>query len=195
MSISAENVKQLREQTGAGMMDAKQALIEAGGDINKALEVLRKRGQTIASKKSTRQVKEGYIGVYLHSNGKVGAMVELLCETDFVARNEDFQNLAKELAMQVAAMNPSYLSPEDVPEEIKVKEKEIYRAEMKNAGKPAEVLEKIVEGKLDKFYSQHCLLRQNYIKDDNLTVEKLLTQNIAKIGENIKVGKFYRLSI
>ncbi len=195
MSISAENVKQLREQTGAGMMDAKQALIEAGGDINKALEVLRKRGQTIASKKSTRQVKEGYIGVYLHSNGKVGAMVELLCETDFVARNEDFQNLAKELAMQVVAMNPSYLSPEDVPEEIKVKEKEIYRAEMKNAGKPAEVLEKIVEGKLDKFYSQHCLLRQNYIKDDNLTVEKLLTQNIAKIGENIKVGKFYRLSI
>ncbi len=195
MSISAENVKQLREQTGAGMMDAKQALIEAGGDINKALEVLRKRGQTIASKKSTRQVKEGYIGVYLHSNGKVGAMVELLCETDFVARNEDFQNLAKELAMQVAAMNPSYLSPEDVPEEIKVKEKEIYRAEMQNAGKPAEVLEKIVEGKLDKFYSQHCLLRQNYIKDDNLTVEKLLTQNIAKIGENIKIGKFYRLSI
>lgn len=195
MSISAENVKQLREQTGAGMMDAKQALIEAGGDVNKALEVLRKRGQTIASKKSTRQVKEGYIGVYLHSNGKVGAMVELLCETDFVARNEDFQNLAKELAMQVAAMNPSYLSPEDVPDEIKVKEKEIYRAEMKNAGKPAEVLEKIVEGKLDKFYSQHCLLRQNYIKDDNLTVEKLLTQNIAKIGENIKIGKFYRLSI
>lgn len=195
MSISAENVKQLREQTGAGMMDAKQALEEAGGDMTKAFEVLRKKGQSIASKKSARQVKEGYIGVYLHTNGKVAAIVELLCETDFVARNDEFQALAKELAMQVVAMNPSYLSPAEVPEDVKEKEKEIYRAEMTTAGKPADVLEKIVEGKLEKFYNQNCLLKQTYIKDNDLTIEKLLTAKIAMIGENIKIGKFFRLSI
>ncbi len=195
MTISAENVKQLREQTGAGMMDAKQALEEAGGDMTKAFEVLRKKGQKIAFKKSERQVKEGYIGVYLHSNGKVATMVELLCETDFVARNEEFQALAKELAMQVAAMNPLYLSPEDVPEEIKEKEKEIYREEMAATGKGADVLEKILVGKLEKFYAQNCLIKQIYIKDNDLTIEKLLTAKIAKIGENIKIGKFYRLSI
>ncbi len=195
MTISADNVKQLREQTGAGMMDAKSALTEAGGDMNKALEVLRKRGQKIATKKSDRQVKEGYVGIYLHTNGKVAAMVELLCETDFVARNQEFQQLAKELAMQVAAMNPLYLSSADVPEDIKEKEKEIYREEMSGAGKPVEVIEKIVEGKLEKFYAQNCLLKQYYIKDDKLTIEKLLTEAIAKIGENIKIGKFSRLSI
>jgi len=195
MVISADNVKKLREMTGAGMMDAKQALTEANGDMNLAVEVLRKQGQKIAAKKSTRDVKEGYIGVYLHANGKIAASVELLCETDFVARNEEFQSLAKELAMQVAAMNPLYVYPEDVPDEVIAKEKDIYRAEMNNAGKPVAVVEKIIEGKLEKFYSQNCLSKQAYIKDDSISIEKLITDKIAKIGENIKLGKISRLSI
>ncbi len=195
MVISADNVKKLREMTGAGMMDAKQALAEANGDMNLAVEVLRKQGQKIAAKKSTRDVKEGFIGVYLHANGKIAASVELLCETDFVARNEEFQSLAKELAMQVAAMNPLYVYPEDVPDEVIAKEKDIYRAEINNAGKPVTVVEKIIEGKLEKFYSQNCLSKQAYIKDDSISIEKLITDKIAKIGENIKLGKISRLSI
>lgn len=195
MEISAQAVKKLRSLTGAGMMDAKQALSEAAGDVDKALEVLRKKGQKIAAKKSERDVKEGYIGIYLHANGKVAAMVELLCETDFVARNADFQQFANELAMQVAAMNPEYVSPEQVPADIIAKEEEIYREEVKASGKPAEVMTKIVAGKLEKYYSQVCLIKQLYIKDDKLTIEKLLTEQVAKIGENIKIGRIARFSI
>ncbi len=159
------------------------------------LELLRKKGQKIAAKRSAREVKEGFIGIYLHGNGKIAAMVELLCETDFVARNQDFKNFANELAMQVAAMSPQYVGPKEVPTVLVEKEREIYQAEMSGTNKPAEVLEKIIEGKLEKFYSQVCLLRQTYIKDDSYTIEKLLTEQIAKIGENIKIGQIVRFSL
>jgi len=177
------------------MMDAKQALSEAAGDFDRALENLRKQGKKIAAKKAEREASEGLIGVYLHSNGKVAAMVELKCETDFVARTDKFKQLANDIAMQIAAMSPAYLSPEDVPEEVKEKEREIYRAEVEQQGKPAEIVEKIVEGKLNKFYSQVCLLKQQFIKDDSLTIEQLLEQSIAALGENIKIGKFVRFSL
>lgn len=195
MKIKASDVKRLRELTGAGMMDAKQALSEAAGDFDRALENLRKQGKKIAAKKAEREASEGLIGVYLHSNGKVAAMVELKCETDFVARTDKFKQLANDIAMQIAAMSPAYLSPEDVPEEVKEKEREIYRAEVEQQGKPAEIVEKIVEGKLNKFYSQVCLLKQQFIKDDSLTIEQLLEQSIAALGENIKIGKFVRFSL
>lgn len=195
MSISASLVKELRDKTGAGMMDAKSALEEAGGDMEKAIEILRKKGQKIAAKKADRVMNEGAIGVYLHSNGKVAAFVAVTCETDFVARNDDFKKFVNDLAMQVAAMNPKYLSPEDVPEEVKNKEKEIYREELKDQGKPENVIEKIIEGKLEKFYEENCLLKQPFIKDDKLTIEKWLTENIAKIGENIKIKSFSRIEI
>lgn len=195
MDIHASDVKKLREMTGAGMMDAKLALTEANGSLETALELLRKKGQKIAAKRSAREVKEGFIGIYLHGNGKIAAMVELLCETDFVARNQDFKNFANELAMQVAAMSPQYVGPEEVPTALVEKEREIYQAEMSGTNKPAEVLEKIIEGKLEKFYSQVCLLKQTYIKDDSYTIEKLLTEQIAKIGENIKIGQIVRFSL
>ncbi len=195
MSISASLVKELRDKTGAGMMDAKSALEEAGGDMEKAVEILRKKGQKIAAKKADRAMNEGAIGVYLHSNGKIAAFVAVTCETDFVARNDDFKKFVNDLAMQVAAMNPKYLSPEDVPEEVKNKEKEIYREELKDQGKPENVIEKIIEGKLEKFYEENCLLKQPFIKDDKLTIEKWLTDNIAKIGENIKIKTFSRIEI
>ena len=195
MEIQASDVKKLREMTGAGMMDAKLALTEANGNLETALELLRKKGQKIAAKRSAREVKEGFIGIYLHGNGKIAAMVELLCETDFVARNQDFKNFANELAMQVAAMSPQYVAPEEVPTTLVEKEREIYQAEMSGTNKPAEVLNKIIEGKLEKFYSQVCLLKQTYIKDDNYAIEKLLTEQIAKIGENIKIGQIMRFSL
>ncbi len=195
MEIKASDIKRLRELTGAGMMDAKQALTEAGGDFDKALENLRKQGKKIAAKKAEREASEGLIGVYLHANGKVAAMVEVKCETDFVARTDKFKQLANDIAMQIAAMSPIYLSPEDVPEEVKEKERGIYRVEVEQEGKPAEIVEKIVEGKLNKFYSQVCLLKQQFIKDDSLTIEQLIEQSIAALGENIKIGKFVRFSL
>ncbi len=195
MDIKASDVKRLREATGAGMMDAKQALIDAGGDFDKALEILRKQGQKIAAKKAEREASEGLIGVYLHSNGKVAAMVEVKCETDFVARTDQFKQLANDIAMQIAAMNPAYLSPDDVPAEVKDKEREIYRAEVEQQGKPADIVDKIVEGKLEKFYTQVCLLKQPFIKDDSVTIEQLIEQHIASLGENIKLGKFVRFSL
>lgn len=195
MSISAEQVKELRDQTGAGMMDAKAALEEAGGDTAQAVEILRKKGQKIAAKKADRAMNEGAVGIYLHSNGKIAAMVSVTCETDFVARNEDFKNFVNDLAMQVAAMNPKYLSPSDIPEDVKEKEREIYRAELKEQGKPQDVIEKIVEGKLEKFYAENCLLQQSFIKDDKLTIEKWLTENIAKIGENLQIKNFSRMEV
>ncbi len=195
MDIKAGDVKELRDKTGAGMMDAKQALVEANGSVDRAIELLRKKGQKIAAKKSDRDASEGLIGMYLHANGRVAAMVSLNCETDFVARTDQFKELANNLAMQVAAMNPKYLSPDNVPEEEKNKEKDIYREEMKDSDKPANIIEKIIEGKLEKYYAGTCLLRQSYIKEDSLTIEKLLTASIAKIGENIKINKFVRYSL
>lgn len=195
MDIKASDVKKLRQASGAGMMDAKRALTEASGDVDKALEILRKKGQKIAAKKSVRQADEGLVGIYLHTNGKVASLVKINCETDFVARTQEFKKLSNDLAMQVVAMEPVYLAPEDIPEKVVNKEKEVYQAEMKDSGKPAKVVDKIVEGKLEKFYSQVCLLKQPFIKDDSLTVERLITDKIATIGENIRVGEFVRFSL
>ncbi len=186
-----QTITKLREVSGAGMMDCKKALDEANGDIDKAMEILRKKGETKAAKKmEERQTKEGIVYSYIHSNNKAGAMLELLCETDFVARTEDFQNLARELALQIVAMSPDYLSPEQVPAEVIEKEKEVYREQLRNEGKPEEMIEKILIGKLNKFYEDNCLLKQVYVKDDKLKVEDLIKQAIAKTGEKMEVGRF-----
>jgi elongation factor Ts len=186
-----QTITQLRETSGAGMMDCKKALDESNGDIEKALEILRKKGDSKATKKlEERQTKEGVVYSYIHSNNKSGSMLELLCETDFVARTEGFQLLARELALQIVAMSPEYLSPDQVPSEVIEKEKEIYREQMRNEGKPAEMIEKIIEGKLNKFYEDTCLLKQLYVKDDKLKIEDLIKQFIAKTGEKIEVGRF-----
>ncbi len=185
-----ELIQKLRKQTGAGMMDVKQALDEANGDESKAVEILRKKGQKIAAKKQQeREAKDGLVEAYIHAGGKVGSMIVLACETDFVARNEEFKALAHEIAMQVAAMKPEYVSAEDVPEDIKNKEMEIYKAELKDQDKPAEVIEKIVNGKLDKFYQQVCLLEQPYIKDDKKKIKDLIDEATAKMGEKIEVKR------
>ena len=181
-------VKKIREMTGAGMVDVQEALVEAKNDETKAVEILRKKGQKIADKRQGRSVKEGVIDCYIH--GKVAAIVALGCETDFVARNSDFKTFAHELALQVAATAPRYVSPDEIPAEVIEKEKEIYREQLKAEGKPEKMLEKILEGKLAKFYSETCLLKQVSIKDDKKTIEQLLTEQIAKIGENIKIVKF-----
>jgi elongation factor Ts len=191
-----QNVSKLREQTGAGMVDCKKALDEASGDFNKALEILRKKGEAKAMKKmAERQVKEGIVYSYIHSNNKAGAMLELFCETDFVARTDDFKNLARDLAMQIVAMAPDYLKPEDVPTEVLEKEKEIYREQIKAESKPDAVKEKIIEGKLAKFYSEVCLLNQTFIKDESLTVGELIKQLMAKTGEKIEMGRFIKFQV
>jgi len=188
-------IKELRDKTQAGMMDCKKALTESDGDMEKAVEWLRKKGLASADKKAGTEVTEGVVASYIHSNSKLGVLVELKCATDFVARNEDFQALAKEIAMQIAAANPLYAVPEEVPAEVLDKEKEIYREQMKNSGKPDNVIEKIVEGKLSKFYSEVCLLEQEYIKDGSVKIKDLIKQKIATFGENIEVGKFSRFQI
>jgi elongation factor Ts len=193
--ITSEMIKELRDKTQAGMMDCKKALTECGGDMEKAVEFLRKKGLASADKKAGTAVSEGIVASYIHSNNKIGVLLELKCATDFVARNEDFQNLAKEIAMQIAAANPLYVSPEDVPADVIAKEKEIYKEQMKDSGKPDNVIEKIVEGKLSKFYSEVCLLEQEYIKDSSVKIRDLIKQKIAVFGENIEVGKFARFQI
>lgn len=195
MSISTADIQALRAQTGVGMMAAKKALEAAGGDMTAAVEALRKKGQKVAAAKSTRSVKEGVIGTYLHSNGKVAALVAVACETDFVARTEDFQTLAKDLAMHVAAMNPLYLKPADVPADVIAKEEEIYRAQLEAEGKPAAMLEKILPGKLKKYYSDVCLTEQLYVKDDSMTIGQLAAAAVTKLGENIQIIAFSRLVI
>ena len=185
-----DKVKMLREKTNAGMMECRNALTESGGDIDKAVELLRKKGAAIASKKSSRTTKDGMISAYIHLNSKIGVLVEVNCETDFVARNEEFKNFVKDIAMQVAAANPAYLSREDVPQEIKDKEAEIIREQ--NKSKPAQALEKIIEGKLNSFYQDACLLDQPFIKDPKIFVKDLLTSIIAKTGENIIIKRFTR---
>lgn len=193
--ITSEMIKIIRDKTQAGMVDCKKALIESDGDMDKAVEYLRKKGLASADKKMGREVTEGIVASYIHSNSKIGVLVELKCATDFVARNEDFVALAKEISMQIAAANPLYVKPEDVPADIIEKEKEIYREQMKNSGKPENVIEKIVEGKLDKFYSEVCLLEQEFIKDNSVKIKDLIKQKIAVFGENIEVGKFSRFQI
>jgi len=193
--ITTQMIKELREKTGAGIVDCKKALQEAGGDIEKAVEILRKKGAAKAAKKAERATAEGIVVSYIHAGGKVGALVELNCETDFVARTEDFKALGHEIAMQVAAMAPEYVSREEVPAKIVEKEKEVLKEQALAEGKPEHIVEKIVEGRLSKFFSEKCLLEQPWIKDDSKTIQDLLTEYITKLGENIKVKRFCRFEV
>jgi len=195
MDITAEMVKELRERTGIGMMECKRSLEEAGGDQEKAIEILRKKGYARAADKADRAAHEGRIGSYIHTNGKIGVLVEVNCETDFVAKNEEFVELVKLIAMHIAAAAPKYVAPADVPAEILDKEREIIREQFKDSKKPAEIVEKIVEGKLTKFYEEFCLLEQTFIKDDKMKVRDLITQFISKFKENTKVSRFVRYQI
>lgn len=195
MEISASAVKELREKTGAGMMECKKALSACNGDMEKAIVYLREKGISVAQKKSTRTANEGLITSYIHAGGKIGVLVEINCETDFVARNEEFKEFSKDIAMQIAAVKPLYVKREDIPSEVIEKEKEIYTTQAKATGKPDKVIEKIVEGKLEKFYEEVCLLDQPFIKDSNIKIKDLLTQLIAKIGENIQIKRFVRFQI
>ncbi len=196
-TISAQEVKELREKTGAGMMDAKKALQETAGDFEKAVDLLRKKGLSAAAKKSARVASEGTVASYIHMGGKIGVMVEINCETDFVARNDDFQQFARDVAMQVAAANPLYVSRDHVPADVLDRERAIYRDQAKESGKPANVVEKIVDGKIEKFYSESCLMEQVYIKDADgkLKVKDLLNQLVATIGENILIRRFARYQL
>jgi len=194
-AISADQVKQLRDKTGAGMMECKAALAEANGNMDEAVTLLRKRGLAQAAKRAGRTTAQGMIGSYIHMGGKIGVLVEVNCESDFVARTEDFQNLVKEVGMHIAAADPKWVRREEVPAEAVDKEKGIYRAQMENTGKPANVLDKIVEGKLGSFYSQFVLLDQPSVRDPNVTIAQLVAQTSAKTGENITVSRFVRFRI
>jgi elongation factor Ts len=194
MAANMGDIKKLRETTGAGMMDCKKVLEEAEGDFDKAVELLRKKGAATAAKRAEREANEGVVVSYVH-NFRIGALLELDCETDFVARNEDFKNLAQELAMQVAAAAPEYITPDEVPDNIVEKEKEIEKEALKDSGKPADVIDKIIDGKINKFYSQICLMKQPYIKDPSISVEDLINGKTAAIGEKITVKQFARFEI
>jgi elongation factor Ts len=195
MAVSTESIKQLRAQTGAGMMDVKRALDETEGDIDKAAALLRERGIAKAAKKADRAAGEGFIGTYIHHNGKIGVMIELNCETDFVALNEQFQELARNIAMHIAMNDPKYVSRDQVPQELADAERAAFAKQAATEGKPANVVEKIAEGRLNKFFAEICLLEQPYIKDDKKTVDTLIKEAIATIGENIQVGRFTRIAI
>ena len=191
-AISATMVKQLREKSGAGMMDCKQALVECDADIDKAIDFLRKKGLATAQKRAGRAMTEGTIQSYIHMGGKLGVLVEVNCETDFVAKNEDFVQFAKNIAMHIAATNPLGVRPEDVSEETVQRERDIYQAQAAETGKPENVITKIVDGKMNKFFKENCLLNQPYVRDPDLTVEDVLNELIAKIGENITIKRFVR---
>src|SRR5438309_2862311 len=195
MQIPANLVKELRERTGAGFSDCRAALVEAEGDIEKAINILRKKGQAAAAKKAQREASEGLIGHYIHAGGKIGVVVEVNCESDFVARTDDFQKLCHDLAMHIAALDPRYVRREEVTPEILEHEREIYREQARSTGKPDPVIEKIVNGKMEKFYEENCLYEQHFIKDESLTVSELINQMIAKLGENISVRRFVRLKV
>lgn len=191
--VSPALVKELREKTNAGMMDCKQALVEAGADIEKAEEILRKKGIASASKKASRSAKDGLIASYIHLQGRVGVLIEVNCETDFVAKNENFREFVKDLTLHIAAAHPAYVSREQVPAGLIEREREIYRAQVK--GKPDNVVEKIVDGKLDKFYSSICLLDQAFIKNPDQTIKELVASKIAELGENIVIRRFARYAV
>ncbi len=195
MGISAQAVKELREKTGAGMMECKKALVEAEGDFEKAIKLLREKGLAAASKKASRATKEGIVGNYIHSNGKIGVLIEVNCETDFVARNEDFQAFVRDIAMQVAAANPICVRRDEVPADVLEKEKDIFKNQALAEGKPANIVDKIVEGRVNKFFAASCLYEQPYIKDDSMTVEDLVKSKIATIKENISVRRFVRFQV
>ncbi len=194
-TISAATVKELRDKTGAGMMDCKEALKQSDGDVSKAVDFLRKKGLATAAKRAGRAMSEGTIQTYIHTGGKLGVMVEVNCETDFVAKNEDFILFAKNIAMHIAATNPVSISQQDVPQAIVEKEMEIYRDQIRAMGKPEQMVEKIAEGKLNKFYKESCLLSQSYVRDPNVTIADILNEQIAKIGENITIKRFVRFQV
>jgi elongation factor Ts len=195
MAITAEQVKQLRDKTGAGMMECKAALTEANGDMEEAVTILRKRGLAQAAKRAGRATAQGTVGTYIHLGGRIGVMVEVNCESDFVARTDDFNNLVKEVAMHIAAADPKWVRREDVPADAIEKEKSIYRAQMESSGKPANVLDKIVEGKLGSFYSQFVLLDQPSIRDGSVTIGQVVAAATAKTGENIQISRFTRYRV
>ncbi|KUK81656.1 MAG: Elongation factor T [Pelotomaculum thermopropionicum] len=192
MAVSASLVKELRERTGAGMMDCKKALTETGGDLEKASEYLREKGLAAAAKKAGRIAAEGRVEAYIHGAGRIGVLVEINCETDFVAKTDEFKNFTKDIAMQIAASKPDFVRREDMPADFIAKEREILRAQALNEGKPEKIVEKMVDGRLEKYYKEVCLLEQPFIKDPDITVGQLLTEKISKIGENITVRRFTR---
>lgn len=194
-TISAAMVKKLREKTGAGIMDCKEALTECDGDENKAFDFLRTKGLATAAKRAGRAMSEGVVQSYIHSDSKLGVLVEINCETDFVAKNDDFKDFAKNIAMHIAATNPVGIRQEDVPEETISKEKEIYRSQVLEMGKPENIADKIVEGKLKKYFSENCLIHQAYVRNPEITIEDLANEMIAKIGENITIRRFARFKI
>ena len=195
MNIDAKRVKELREKTGAGMMDCKKALVEANGDIEKAIDNLRKSGVAKAAKKSARSAKEGLIYSYIHHGGRLGVLLDIGCETDFVARTDGFVDLARNIAMQVAATNPLAIIREDIPESIINREKDIYLEQAKVTGKPDNVVEKIVDGKLNKYFQENCLMEQVYIKDSDKKIKDLVTETIAALGENITLNRYSRFAV
>jgi elongation factor Ts len=195
MEISIELVKDLRQRTGAGVIDCKTALGEAKGNIDAAIEYLRRKGLATAAKKAGRIATDGLISSYIHTGGKMGVLVEINCETDFVAKTEDFQTFVKNIAMHIAASNPQYIKREEIPEEVLDREKRIYRSQAVESGKPEKVIDKIIQGKLDRFYSEVCLIEQTYFKDPDLTVKEVLDSMIAKVGENISIRRFARFQL
>jgi len=195
VEVSASMVKDLREKTGAGMMDCKKALAESGGNFEKAVDYLRQKGLATAARRAGKIASEGQIGSYVHAGGKIGVMVEVNCETDFVAKTDDFQAFAKDVAMHIAASSPLYIQRENVPPEALEREREIYRAQAREAGKPEKIMEKIVEGKLEKYYSEVCLLEQPFIKDPDRTMQDLLNGLIGKLGEKVEIRRFIRFQV
>ncbi|NLM10709.1 MAG: translation elongation factor Ts [Clostridiaceae bacterium] len=195
MNITAGMVKELRERTGSGMMDCKKALVESNGDMEKAVEYLREKGLATAAKKAGRIAAEGIVDSYIHGGGRIGVLVEVNIETDFAAKNEEFKSFVKDIAMQIAASNPQYVRREEVPEDVIEKEKEILKAQAMNEGKPANIAEKMVAGRIEKFYKEICLLEQPFIKDTDKTVQDVLNEKIATIGENINIRRFVRFEM
>jgi elongation factor Ts len=195
MDITAEMVKELRQRTGIGVMECKKALKESKGDIEKAIVILRKKGYARAKDKMSRDTAEGIVGSYIHLNGKIGVLIEVNCESDFVSRNDEFKELVKNIAIHIAASAPEYLSSEDIPLEVLEEEKEIIREQFKDSKKPPEIIDKIVEGKIGKFNKEVCLLDQPYIKDDKISIKELVTSHVAKFGENIRIKKFARFEL
>jgi elongation factor Ts len=195
LNISAQLVKELRERTGAGFSDCRSALVETRGNVEAAIDVLRKKGQAAAQKKATRQATEGLIGHYIHAGGKIGVIIEVNCESDFVARTEDFQRLCHDVAMHIAALDTRYVRREEVTQEILDREREIYKAQARATGKPELVIEKIVNGKMEKFYEENCLYEQHFIKDESVTVGELVSQMIHKLGENISIRRYVRFKV
>jgi elongation factor Ts len=195
VNVPAQLVKELRERTNAGFADCRAALVEANGDLEKAISVLRKKGQAAAAKKATREATEGLVGSYIHAGGKIGVLVEINCESDFVARTDAFQQLSHDIAMHIAALDPRYVRREEVTPEMLEKEREIYKAQALATGKPEAVVEKITTGKMEKFYEENCLYEQHYIKDESVTIGEMIAQAIAKLGENIAIRRFVRFKV